>query len=44
MEGAFQDFINFVYFLIDLIRDLVISVSGKADKPRTEEPSETAEA
>ena len=41
MEESISKFVSFVYFLIDLIRDLVLSVSGKADK--TEETTTTAE-
>ena len=32
MDEAIDRFIQFIYFLIDTIRDLVLSVSGKADK------------
>ncbi len=44
MEESIQKFVDFIYFLIDLIRDLVVSVSGKGKKPAeddgTEEPTE----
>ena len=33
MEESVQKFVDFIYFLIDIIRDLVLSVSGKAKKP-----------
>jgi hypothetical protein len=42
MDESVQKFVNFIYFLIDLIRDLVLSVSGKADKQTTTEESTTA--
>lgn len=42
MEESVQKFVNFIYFLIDLIRDLVLSVSGKADKQTASEESTTA--
>lgn len=41
MEESIQKFVNFIYFLIDLIRDLVLNVSGKADKEQTDAPTET---
>ena len=45
MEESISKFVNFIYFLIDLIRDLVTSVSGKGTKPaETEEtPAEEPE-
>ena len=43
MEDAIQKFVDFIYFLIDLIRDLVVSVSGKQTRPTaTTEPEATA--
>ena len=42
MEESVQKFVNFIYFLSDLIRDLVLSVSGKADKETPVEESTTA--
>ena len=42
MEESVQKFVNFIYFLIDLISDLVLSVSGKADKQTASEESATA--
>jgi hypothetical protein len=29
MEESINKFVQFIYYLIDLIRDLVVSVSGK---------------
>ncbi len=29
MEESINKFVQFIYFLIDLIKDLVVSVSGK---------------
>ena len=40
MEESINKFVEFIYFLIDLIRDLVTSVSGKGGKT---EPSTEAE-
>ena len=40
MEESVQKFVDFIYFLIDIIRDLVLSVSGKAKKPEAEPTSE----
>ena len=44
MEESIQKFVDFIYFLIDIIRDLVISVSGKGAKKTdtTEDTAETA--
>ena len=42
MEESIQKFVNFIYYLIDLIRDLVISVSGKGGKTQTDEPATEA--
>ena len=37
MDESIQKFVDFIYMLIDLIRDLVISVSGKGNKQTTED-------
>lgn len=33
MEETINKFVQFIYFLIDLIKDLVVSVSGKKTDP-----------
>jgi hypothetical protein len=45
MEESIQKFVDFIYFLIDLIRGLVVSVSGKETKPAetTEDNTEAGE-
>ena len=40
MEESINKFVQFIYYLIDLIRDLVTSVSGKGGS--TTEPTDEA--
>ena len=42
MEESINKFVQFIYYLIDLIRDLVVSVSGKGSN--TTETDETTTA
>ena len=44
MEESMQKFVEFIYFLIDLIRDLVISVSGKDAKKPVDETNDATGA
>ena len=44
MEESIQKFVDFIYFLIDLIRDLVLSVSGKGNKKTETDEGTPAEA
>ena len=40
MEESINKFVQFIYYLIDLIRDLVTSVSGKGGSTTTTEPTD----
>ena len=43
MEESINKFVQFIYYVIDLIRDLVLSVSGKGGNTTTDESTTAAE-
>ena len=43
MEESINKFVQFIYFLIDLIKDLVVSVSGKKTNTAPAADSDTDE-